>query len=230
MKIDYSKMRIHEFFSTTDVSDIYYYASAQPQASSVLSVVRQKRIAYLNGRALIGTDRRKHCRRMCKLVRIVRDEEFVHTHTAFPCTCRAEVDVEIERLYVAHKTMLKKEQQKRWEISLKLGNPDQYLYKVMYRIGYWQVRKEQNDADYQIYREKKRKKAKLRYDADIDRRRDYARKWYHANRERLYAQRRANAKNKRISKIAIPRPNRRATEQKKKEFKVKHTSVVLDFG
>ena len=230
MKIDYSKIRIHEFFSSTDVSDIYYYASAQPQASSVLSVVRQKRIAYLNGRALTGSDRRKHCRRMCKLVRIVGDEEFVHTHTAFPCACKAEVVIEIERLYVAHKAMLKKEQQKRWEISLKLGNPDKYLYKVMYRIGYWQLRKEQNDADYQIYREKKRQKAKKRYEANRTERREYARKWYHAHRDRLLAQRRANAKTKRISLVAIPRPKRRKAEQdKKKEFKVKHTSVVLNF-
>ena len=230
MKTDYSKIRIHELFSTLDVSDIYLYASAQKQASSVLSVVRQKRTAYLNGRALTGENRRKHCRRMCKLVRIVADEDFVHTHTAFPCTCRAEVDIEIERLYVVHKAMLKKEQQKRWEISLRIGSPDKHLYKMMYRIGYWAVRKEQNDTAYQLFRKKKRIKAKKRYEANRTERREYARNWYHANRDRLLAQRRANAKTKRISLVAIPRPKRRKSEQdKKKEFKVKHTSVVLDF-
>jgi len=83
---------------------------------------------------------------------------------------------------------------------------------------------------YHANSEKRRKKAKLRYEADIEKRREYARNWYHANRERLCVQRRANAKTKRISKVAIPRPNRRAEEQKKKkEFTVKRTSVVLDF-
>jgi hypothetical protein len=227
MRINYNNIRIHEFFSTTDVSDIYLFASTQPQASSVLSVVRQKRTTYLNGRALTGSDKRKHCRRMCKLVRIVDDEQFVHTHTPFPCSCKAEVDIEIERLYVAHKIMLKSEQQKRW----KIGDPEKELYRKMYRIGYWQLRKELNDTSYKLFREKTRKKAKLRYDADIENRRKYAREWYHANRERLYAQRRANNKSTRISKVAIPRPNRRKAEmEKKKTFAVKHTSVTLDFN
>ena len=231
MKIDYSKIRIHELFSTLDVSDIYYFASTQAQASSVLSVVRQRRTAYLNGRALTGENRRKHCRRMCKLVRIVADEDFVHTHTPFPCSCRAEVNIEIERLYVAHKIILKTEQQKRWEMTLKIANPDQYLFKQMYRIEYWAVRKEQNDTAYQLYREKKRQKAKKRYEANRTERREYARKWYHAHRDRLLAQRRANAKTKRISLVAIPRPKRRKEEQdKKREFAVKHASVVLDFS